>query len=172
VSELIITPKVKVAQLLETYPQLEAVLVEYAPIFEKLKNPALRRTIARITTLQQAAAVGEVKVEELINRLREEVGQELTTAAISAEYTILQPPWFKEELISATFDAADVLDGGEQPVNQVIADLQQLEGGKIYQLVAPFLPAPLIDKATSLNLEHWVNQDDSGKFNIYFYQSL
>jgi hypothetical protein len=172
VSELIITPKVKVAQLLDAYPQLEAVLVEYAPIFEKLKNPALRRTIARITTLQQAAAVGEVKVEELINRLRREVGQDLTTGATSAEYTILQPPWFKEELISATFDAADMLDDGEQPVNQVIADMHQLEPGNIYQLIAPFLPAPLIDKASSLNLEYWVNQDAGGKYNIYFYKSL
>ncbi len=75
-NELIITPKTKVSQLIETYPQLEDVLIEYAPAFKKLKNPDLRKTIARITTLQQAAAIGNVKVEDMINRLRKEVGQD------------------------------------------------------------------------------------------------
>jgi len=45
--ELIITPQIKVAELLETYPQLEEVLIDLSPTFKKLKNPVLRRTIAR-----------------------------------------------------------------------------------------------------------------------------
>ena len=61
---LIITPKTKVFQLIETYPQLEDVLIDYVPAFKKLKNPVLRKTVAKIATLQQAASVGGVKVEE------------------------------------------------------------------------------------------------------------
>ena len=45
---LIISPKTKVLQLIETYPQLEDVLIEYAPAFKKLKNPVLRKTVAKI----------------------------------------------------------------------------------------------------------------------------
>ncbi len=33
--------------------------------FKKLKNPVLKRTVAKIATLQQAATVGNVKVEDL-----------------------------------------------------------------------------------------------------------
>lgn len=55
-TELIITPKTKVLQLIETYPQLEELLIEMVPTFEKLKNPVLRRTVAKIATLQQAAS--------------------------------------------------------------------------------------------------------------------
>ncbi|MGD8491813.1 MAG: DUF1858 domain-containing protein, partial [Anaerolineae bacterium] len=55
-SETIIAPKTKVAELISAYPQLEQVLIDYVPAFEKLKNPVLRKTVARITTLQQAAA--------------------------------------------------------------------------------------------------------------------
>ena len=65
--KLIISPKTKVLQLIEAYPQLEDMLIEYVPTFRKLKNPILRNTIAKITTLQQAATIGNVKVEELIN---------------------------------------------------------------------------------------------------------
>ena len=62
-AKLVITPKTKVAELLSTYPELEDVLVDMAPAFKKLKNPVLRRTIARVTSLQQAASVGEVPVD-------------------------------------------------------------------------------------------------------------
>ena len=76
-SELVITPKTKVFDLLEAYPQLEEVLIDFAPPFKKLRNPVLRRTVGKIATLQQAASVGQVPVEDLINRLRKEVGQDL-----------------------------------------------------------------------------------------------
>ena len=171
-TELIITPKTKVLHLIETYPQLEEVLIQYAPAFKKLKNPALRKTVARIATLQQAAAIGNVKVEDLINHLRKEVGQDLFAGESGATYTTHKPGWFSQELIETKFDAKEMLASGEQPVNQVIADLNNMNNGKIYKLVAPFLPAPLIDKASSLNLKHWVEKLDNQNFNIYFYKEL
>jgi Domain of unknown function (DUF1858) len=169
-SELIITPKTKVLQLIEAYPQLEEVLVQYAPAFKKLKNPALRKTVAKIATLQQAAAIGNVKVEDLINHLRSEVGQDLFAGDSGKAYITQKPIWFSEELIEAEIDAKEMLAAGEHPVNQVIADLNNMGNGKIYKLIAPFLPAPLIDKASSLNLNHWVEKKDDQTFNIYFYK--
>lgn len=167
---LIISPKTKVLQLIETYPQLEDVLIEFAPAFKKLKNPVLRKTVARIATLQQAAAVGNVKVEDLINRLRKEVGQDLYAGKSSTDYTTEKPGWFNPELIASEFDAKQTLAQGEQPVNQVIADLNSMAANKIYKLIAPFMPAPLIDKATSLKIRHWVEKINEEEFNVYFFK--
>jgi hypothetical protein len=167
-NELIITPKTKVLALIEAYPQLEDVLIEYAPAFEKLKNPVLRKTVARIATLQQAASIGNVKVEDLINRLRKEIGQDLYTSDMINTYNTEKPAWFKEELIAQELDAKKMLAVGEHPVNQVMADLKNMESGKIYKLIAPFLPAPLIDKATSMDAKHWVEKISDSDFNIYF----
>ena len=164
----IITPKLKVAELLEAYPDLEQALVECVPAFEKLRNPLLRRTVARITTLQQAAAIGGVKVEDLINQLRKAVGQDHLTGAAAVAYTTEQPSWFVETRVVAELDARGMLAAGEQPVNQVIADLQALAPGDIYKLVAPFMPAPLVDKASSLGVSHWVTQQADQGFVIYF----
>jgi hypothetical protein len=166
-SELIITPKTKVAELLAAYPQLEQVLVDTVPAFEKLKNPLLYRTVARITTLQQAATIGGVRVEDLINRLRKDVGQDQFSGA-EAVYTTEQPAWFDESRVVAGLDAGSMLAAGEQPVNQVIADLQKLARGDIYELVAPFMPAPVVDKASSLGIAHWVRRQDDQEFVIYF----
>jgi hypothetical protein len=168
-SELIITPKTKVLDLIDAYPQLEAIVIEYAPAFEKLKNPVLRRTVAKIATLQQAAAIGNVKVGDLINRLRTEVGQDLFAAESASTYATEAPDWFTADLVETEFDASQMLAAGEQPVNQVIADLRDLSEGKVFKLRAPFLPAPLIDKATSLGLAHWVEKGGDDDFAIFFY---
>jgi hypothetical protein len=166
--QLIITPKTKVLQAIEAYPQLEEILISYVPAFVKLKNPVLRKTVARIATLQQAAAIGNVPVEELINKLRAEIGQDLFTQNENQMYNTQQPEWYNESLIAGELDARPMLAAGEHPVNQVIADLKILETGKIYKLTAPFLPAPLIDKASSLNFKHWVTKSDDGTHIIYF----
>ena len=167
-TELLIAPKTKIAELIEAYPQLEQVLIGYVPAFEKLRNPVLRRTVARVTTLQQAATIGGVKVEGLINHLRKEVGQDLFSGEAAAAYTTEQPGWFSETLVAAELDARGMLAAGEQPVNQVVADLQALDQGEIYRLLAPFMPAPLVDKASSLGISHWVTQEDDQEFVIYF----
>jgi len=74
-TKLIITPKTKVYDLLAAYPELEKLLIDTIPTFSKLRNPVLRNTVAKITTLQQAAPIGNIKTEELINLLRKAVGQ-------------------------------------------------------------------------------------------------
>jgi len=167
-TELVITPKTKVAELVEAYPHLEDVLIDYVPAFEKLKNPVLRRTVARITTLQQAAAIGGVNVEDLINHLRREVGQDHFSGAAAAAYTTERPDWFSETRVVAELDAKGMLAAGEQPVNQVIADLNALGQGDIYKLIAPFMPAPLVDKASSLGISHWITDNDDQALVIYF----
>ena len=170
-NNLIITPKTKVLQLIEAYPQLEDVLIGFVPAFKKLKNPLLRKTVARITTLQQAASIGNVNVGDLINKLRNEVGQELITETMDTNYNTSKPAWFDEQKVKQEFDVREMLAAGEHPVAQVMADLNVLPTDTIYKLIAPFLPAPLIDKATSLQVAHWVNQQEEQLYFIYFYGS-
>ncbi|MBN2634957.1 MAG: DUF1858 domain-containing protein [Prolixibacteraceae bacterium] len=165
---LIITPKTKVLELIETYPKLEDILIEIAPAFKKLKNPVLRKTVAKIATLQQAASIGNVKTETLINRLRKEVGQEIVEGETGTNYNYSKPEWFSETNIKKQLNASEMLAAGEQPVNQVMADLKNLESGSIYMLKAPFLTAPIIDKASSLGMLHWIEKKNEDEFLIYF----
>jgi hypothetical protein len=165
---LIITPKTKVLQLIETYPELEDVLIDYVPAFKKLKNPILRKTVAKIATLQQAASIGNVKVGDLINHLRREVGQELISVDQDSKYNMIKPDWFKENLVRQELDVREMLAAGEHPVNQVMSDLKKLSSQSIYKMIAPFLPAPLIDKATSLDFKHWIVKEQDELYYIYF----
>ncbi len=165
---LLITPKTKVLELIETYPQLEEVLINYVPAFEKLKNPILRKTVARIASLQQAASVGNVKVEDLINVLRKQVGQDNITQANDSVYNTKQPIWFEASKVKHEIDIRGMLAAGEQPVNQVLSDLHKLPENEIYMVIAPFIPAPLIDKASSLKIKHWIDKVETELFKVYF----
>jgi hypothetical protein len=88
--KLIITPKTKIYDLLESYPELEDVLTGAAPEFKKLRNPVLRKTITRITNISQAATIGGLNVEELVNRLREKVGRVILTRLMRPAQNTLQ----------------------------------------------------------------------------------
>jgi hypothetical protein len=164
---LIITPKTKLFDLLNAYPELEDPLMEYAPSFKKLKNPLLRKTVGKIATLNQVASVGNVEVQELINFFRKKIGQQEYLGDESQSYNYKKPDWFAEEKISETFDVAEMLNRGEHPVNQVLSDIRKLKDDEIYKMIAPFLPAPLVDKATSLNFKHWINKVSDEKYEIY-----
>lgn len=170
-TKLVISPKTKVLQLIEAYPHLEDILISHVPTFKKLKNPVLRKTVAKIATLQQAASIGNIEVGDLINLLRKEVGQDLISIDFGNAYTTSKPKWFDEKLIEQELDVREMLAAGEHPVNQVISDLQQLKAATIYKLISSFIPAPLIDKATSLEYSHWVVKENDELFNVYFYKA-
>jgi len=167
---LLITPKTKVLELLEAYPQLEDVLIERVPAFKKLKNPILRNTVARITTLQQASIVGNVKIEELINLLREDVGQNLISIAEEKGYNTSKPAWFIPSSIAIEHDVREMLDRGEQPVSMLLGELNRMSSGQICKVTAPFTPAPLLDKASSLGCEHWIKKQNEELYEVYFYK--
>jgi len=145
--KLIITPKTRVAELLDAYPQLEDILIEMAPQFKKLKNPVLRKTIARVTSLQQAAVVGRVPVDKMINELRQIVGQTQLDSSVSESdyFDSEQPGWFSETSVVKQLDARPLLEKGQNPLNVVLKEVQELGSGDIYELTTAFLPAPLVN---------------------------
>jgi hypothetical protein len=167
--KLIITPKTKIYDLLEAYPGLEETLIALAPEFRKLKNPVLRKTIARITNIGQAAVVGGLNVEEMVNRLREAAGQGAVSIISEGgqKYTTEKPAWFSEDSVISTIDIRVMLNRGEQPVHEVLAAAKLLAAGQILRIIAPFIPAPLLDKTLSLGFLHWVNDAGDGSFRVY-----
>jgi len=85
-------------------------------------------------------------------------------------YNLNQPDWFDESKIVKSFDVRQMLAAGEHPVSQVMADLKLIKDTEIYELIAPFLTAPLIDKASSMEIDHWVKKEHEALFYIYFKQ--
>jgi hypothetical protein len=163
-----ITPETRVGALLDAYPQLEETLVAMAPAFAKLRNPVLRKTVARVTTLRQAAKVGNVILGTLINTLREELGQTRRTFDDESGSAEERPLWFDEKRIVETMDGRPMIEAGERPLDSVMSALGRLSKGEILELTTPFEPAPLIDMAKHKGFEVWSNEESSEVFKTYF----
>jgi hypothetical protein len=142
-----ITPDTKVAALLSHYPELEEVLIGIAPPFKKLRNPILRRSVAKVASLRQAAAVGRIPVDEVVNKLRAAVGQApVSSEAVpdTASYFSSQPDWFDGDKVVASIDEQEV-DPDVMPLKPLLLRATKMEEGEILELVTAYLPAPGID---------------------------
>ena len=166
--QLIITPRTRVHELLEAYPELESVLIELAPVFSKLRNPVLRRTIARVTSLQQAAAVGNIPVHHLVNTLRQKVGQDRLEGIEASNSGNRQPSWYDPDKITKRLDARPVIEQGGHPLGDVLTGVRELKSGEIYELITPFFPAPLIERVVAQGFDHWSKAESEDCYFNYF----
>lgn len=142
-----INPETKVGALLEAYPELEEALIACAPAFAKLKNPVLRRTVARLATLEQAARIGGISVRDLVRRLREAAGQDAgeVDEPRAAPGAPEAPAWLERDRILIRLDADAILAAGDHPLGKVRQALASAEPGEIVELSSSFRPEPLID---------------------------
>jgi hypothetical protein len=140
-----------------------------SPAFSKLKNPILRKTVARVATLGQAAAVGNISISDLINGLRKAAGFEELNEFDDANMTEKPKPlWLENSEIAESFDARPMIESGEQPLTAVMQKLNNLKNGKILELITPFYPAPVIDKAGSIGFKVWSDKIENNLTRSYF----
>ncbi len=169
-----ITFQTKIYELLEDYPQLEDLLVEISPAFAKLKNPVLRRTIARVTTIQQAAAIAGIEAGEVVSRLRKAAGISDVVGASgelsgeddnSEKYGGGQPDWFSPDKITVRYDAVKTLEAGDVPMAEILKLSNSLQNGEIFEFTSPFMPTPVLDMLVSKGFKVWSIREGNVCFN-------
>jgi hypothetical protein len=163
-----ITPETKVGALLDAYPGIDEVLIGWVPAFAKLRNPILRKTVAKVATLDQAARVGGVSVRELVRKLREATGQGgldvLDAGPGPAEEA---PAWLNEERVRVTIDADSMLERGEHPIGKVRESVAAAAPGEIVRLNSSFRPEPLIDAMRRGGLAVYSVEGAPGRHTTY-----
>ncbi len=140
-----ITPETKISDLLKEFPQLESVLIKYSPAFSALKNPVLRRTVAKVTSLQQASKVGNVSIVEMVDALRAEVGQLPLSDGYSTDENGENSTEFIPENITHQFDARPIIEAGNHPREAIFDVAKTLKNGDCLEILTPFPPVPIAD---------------------------
>lgn len=168
-----INPTVTVHALLEAYPELEEVLIGIAPPFEKLKNPFLRKTVAKVATLKQVASVGGVPLDELIARLRESVGQSESKESYGDEnYFGEQPGWFSPDKVVISIDEGKLENKDKMTLVVILNKAKNVKNGEIIELVTSFLPAPGIDIMKSKGYSVWTRKESDNVIKSYFLKTI
>ena len=168
-SELEITPSTTVHEILSIYPELEEKLIDLAPPFKKLRNPALRKSVDKVATLKHIASVGNIPLTDLINKIKGEVGQSVSLEAYEDEvYFSAKPDWFSTDKISVSLVEGEVGDKDKMTVVAVLKEASKLNEGEIIELITTFLPAPGIDSMKAKGYSAWTIKSDGDTIRTYF----
>jgi len=168
-SKIQIRPSTTVHELLTAYPELEDKLIAMAPPFKKLRNPALRKSIAKIATLKNIASVGNIPLNELIAKISQEVGQSVSTEEYEDEdYFTPQPDWFSADKIAVSLVEGQVGDKDKMTVVAVLREAAKLKAGEIIELITTFLPAPGIDSMSAKGYSVWTTKSEGDTIRTYF----
>lgn len=159
----LIEPAMTVGALLEAYPQAEQVLIDLAPAFAKLRNPVVRRTVAKVATLEQAAKIGGVDLQTMIVRL----GGSCVQSAARVDDPGGPPEWVVRGRVVEEIDAEAMLDRGVHPIGKVRDAVKVLQAGELILLRAPFRPQPLIDTMTAAGRRVYCAQEGQ-RHAVYF----
>ena len=164
-----INPETKVGALLDAYPGIDEVLIAWVPAFEKLRNPILRRTVAKVATLEQAARIGGVSVREMVMKLREATGQSggevAEGAAPAAEGA---PAWVSAGVVRHEIDADSMLQTGVHPIGKVRECCATLGVGELVRLTSGFRPEPLLETMRRAGLEVYCAEVSPGRHVSWF----
>jgi len=113
--------------------------------------------------------LGISPLNELINKLRQTVGQSLAGESYEDEnYFQEKPDWFSREKIAISFDEAKIEDKTKMTLAIILAEAKDVKKGEIIELTTTFLPAPGIDRMKSKGYSVWTVKEDDKLIKTYF----
>lgn len=193
-STALITPDMRIADLLDAHPQLEDALIEMAPAFRNLRNPVLRKTVGKVTTLERAAGMAGIPMRDLVFKLRSVVGQptdqddptaspaptacgcfhpaendpfDVTIGADPATGVSDPPAWFEEDRVCQTIDATAIIASGQVPLGPVVQAAGALGETKILRIAVDFKPIPMIETLAKKGHRTYCRQLGADRFELF-----
>jgi hypothetical protein len=153
----------KIGDLIDSYPFLLDYLLGQSPAFSKLKNPLMRKTIAKLASVSKAAALGGLDPDDLLAGIATEIFKK-TNDSVTLRNTggraVSAPGLTREERIDAFKNIVMRLHGGESverlrhDFHELLMDVSPAEIGAMEQkLVAEGVPETEIRQLCDLHVE-------------------
>ncbi|GLH67046.1 DUF1858 domain-containing protein [Geothrix edaphica] len=164
-----ITPETKIGDFLAAHPDQQEALIARVPEFAKLRNPILRRTVAKLATVEHAARMAGLPTAELVRFLRELAGEAAGPVAEGrpAPAEDPRPDWARSGAVRSTLDAEALMAAGEHPLARVRRALLTLAPGEAMQLLSPFRPEPLLDQFRQEGTPCWCEAEGASRFRTW-----
>lgn len=152
----------RISDLLRDYPALEDVFFGLSPQFEKLKNPILRRTVTKVTSVQQAASIAGLEPDYVLRMLRKAADLPLDENAVERVAASLEakPSWVSADLCWIELDVRTDLSAGRSPMKRILEQAAQLKAGEGLCLLNDFVPTPILDQLKLKGYRVWVEQHE------------
>jgi uncharacterized protein (DUF2249 family) len=179
---VVIGPGERVAKVLARDERLVEVFAAASPAFARLRSPAMRRVMARLVTVEQAARIAGVAPQRLVddlNRALEDRGDTPAIPPIEDTRAVKTMQTTETELppaLAATpperihdLDVRDDLRGGREPFGRIMEARRALPPGGVLRLRAIFEPVPLYAVMAKQGLDHWTERLADDDWRVWFY---
>lgn len=164
----------KIFDIVTKYPEVKEKLLSLSDKFQRLNNPLIFNTVAKVTTVKKASEVAGIYINEFLYELNDAIGLgkeflEFKKKDIFAKKeTFLKnddekkPEWANS---LGDFIVKDVRDIGE-PFFEVVEFAKKHSN---FCIIQTFKPIPLISYLESLGFESYTEFKD-GAYYIYFHK--
>lgn len=165
----LITAEDTIYDIVTRYPEVKKRLLELSPRYERLNNPALFHTVAKLTTVKKAAAIASLYLREMLYQLNDAIGlgeeylqqEKKATAGLSMQQENIlpreKPPWWEKQ------DSFFLLDvrGKSHPFEEITSRVKTLKSGEGLLIYQEFIPYPLIDYLKTEGYEVYYEQKET-----------
>ena len=142
-----------VAKLLDEHPELLDTFIKVSPHFKKLGNKFLRKTIARRVSVSDAAKVGGVDVDHLLEALNSRIhgdtlpehSPENANSTPDLEENYLGDFEYTADEIQTTLDVREDIASNRDPLSTIMRSAREIGVGKILAVINSFEPIPLYE---------------------------
>lgn len=159
----------KIDTLLSHNPEALEAIVALNKNFVKLKNPVLRKILAKRVNIATAAKIGGVSVDAFFKAL-EPIGFQVETVSNTKKFAMTQEQNISQEAKknAITLDVRPILDGGVDPFETIVAQLKKMNPGQVLLIINTFKPVPLISVLGEKNYVIDAVQNEDKLFYTYF----
>lgn len=176
---MVIRKEDRVSTVLRSDESLIDVFVGLSPAFERLRNPAMRRVMSRLVTVEQAARMAGVDGDELVARLNARDRSAMGTDARpggEGNATTLDVKGMPAGLAGISEDRMVELDvredlrEGREPFSRIMAARREVPEGGALRLRAIFEPVPLYAVMEKQGLTHHTEQLGEEDWCVWFWE--
>lgn len=166
----------RVAKVLAQDERLLDVFVAASPVFEKLRSAAMRKTMARMVTVAQAARIAGIDSAALVERLNRALDGDapaeapialarpsVATAGLPVELRDVPP----ESIIEV--DVREDLRAGKEPFRRILDAARALPATGVLRVRAIFEPAPLYAVLARYGLVPYTERLADDDWRVWFH---
>lgn len=172
----------RVSDVLARDESLVEIFAGVAPAFAKLRNRAMRRIMARLVTVEQAARMGGVSTDVLLRNLNAALG----ARSDSGTHTLPTPSGggmtpdescraypsdaHPSHAAMVELDVRDDLRAGREPFSRIMAAVSTLADDRVLHLRTIFEPVPLYAVLAKRGFHHEAMAHAADDWSVWFWR--
>ena len=169
----------RLQSVFERDERLIDIVASHSPALAKLRNSPMRRIMARVTTVAQAARLCGIPATQLVGELNAALGFEMPDDSIASagesqptpEFAVraTAPEWTRQ--LAVELDVRDDLRMGREPFSRIMAAVALLRPSAVLRLRTTFEPVPLFSVLAKRGFEHHAEQRGADDWVAWFRHS-